>query len=144
MTSAPRFRNRKSRRYVNEVDGLNLRRLRCSIQWTAKVRLAMTGELLDAYLADCQWPKKTGETYYGCASTGLLFDKETGACRQSSYVSLLLDTLVPAKVSENEFLAWVKERQRGAEDWFRRRRDAGDEGETINDAMMEDDYAALD
>lgn len=108
-TRTPRFRNvKRSVRPVNEVDGLNMKALQSSIRWFGQVKLFQTGEVLDAYLAECTYPKRTGKVYYACASTGLLFDKQTGVCRQSSNVLLQIDSVAPAECSHKEFINWQK------------------------------------
>lgn len=55
-----------------------------------------TGEQEESLLGEAVWPKKTGKIYYACATTGLLFDKQTGVCVQTQRVGLLLDTLADA------------------------------------------------
>ena len=62
-------------------------------------------------LSMTKWPVKSGPGRYACVTTGLLFDTENGRCLQSSTLRLLLDTIVPAKMSKSELLRWVKERQ---------------------------------
>lgn len=92
--------------YYPEVDGLYMTRLQESIILRGMVRLHMTGEEDESMLADCEWPKKSGRIYLACAATGLLFDKQTGECRQSGRLSLRIDTLAAASPKEfNPFMA---------------------------------------
>ena len=79
----------------DEVNGLKMEPLQKSIQWMATVRLHQLNEDSESLLAETQWPPKTGPVYFACASTGLLFDKQSGRCLQSSRVTLLLDTVQP-------------------------------------------------
>lgn len=115
-THTARFQNvRRHARPHDEVVGLNMRRLQASIRWSGKVKLFLTGEVLDAYLAECTYPKRDGSPYYACASTGLLFDRQTGRCRQSSSVLLLIDSVAPTACSAKAFLTWQKARQASEE-----------------------------
>ena len=86
-------RGRKS--VHNEVNGVKMEPLQKSIRWVAMVRLHQLNEDSESLLAETQWPPKTGPVYFACASTGLLFDKQSGRCLQSSQVTLLLDTMEP-------------------------------------------------
>ena len=79
----------------DEVNGLKMDTLQKSVQWMATVRLHQLNEDSESLLAETQWPPKTGPVCFACASTGLLFDKQSGRCLQSSQVSLLLDTVKP-------------------------------------------------
>lgn len=89
-----------------EVTGLLMDRIAASIQWRGMVFLMHTGEREESLLGEAQWPKKTGKTYYACATTGLLFDKQTGACVQTQRVGLLLNTLASASPKDmRKFLA---------------------------------------
>lgn len=98
---------------VGMVDGLNVARLQSEIQWRGMVRLHQLNEDSESYLADVEWPKKSGSMYYGCVSTGLLFDKQSGACRQSSNVTLLMDTVETTKCTLTQFGKWHRERVMG-------------------------------
>ena len=98
---------------VGMVDGLNIARLQSEIQWRGMVRLHQLNEDSESYLADVEWPKKSGSMYYGCVSTGLLFDKQSGACRQSSNVTLLMDTVETTKCTLTQFGKWHRERVMG-------------------------------
>lgn len=149
-TRTARFRNVKhSARPVGEVVGLNMKRLQSAIRWSGKVKLFLTGEVLDAYLAECTYPKRDGTTYYACASTGLLFDKESGRCRQSSSVLLLIDSVAPVDCSYKAFCTWQKARQASEEQKAftisRRGPKPKDYAPTDDpDDETEDDYAAID
>lgn len=79
----------------DEVTGLKIETLQKSVQWLATVRLHQLNEDSESLLAETQWPLKVGPMYFACASTGLLFDKQSGRCLQSSRVTLLLDTVKP-------------------------------------------------
>ena len=98
---------------VGMVEGLNVARLQSEIQWRGMVRLHQLNEDSESYLADVEWPKKSGSMYYGCVSTGLLFDKQSGACRQSSNVTLLMDTVETTKCTLTQFGKWHRERVMG-------------------------------
>lgn len=89
-----------------EIDSLNMTKLECSIQWIGKVRLNLLKEESYSMLSDVEWPVKSGRMFYGCASTGLLFDKQSGRCMQSSNVSLLLDTVQEAACTRAAFAKW--------------------------------------
>jgi len=97
----------------SSVDGLNVQKLESRIEWRGMVRLHLLGEDDESMLANVEWPKASGRHYYGCASTGLLFDKETGRCLQSSQVTLVLDSVEAAKMSAYQFGKWRTERQTG-------------------------------
>lgn len=95
------------------VDGLNMTKLETSIQWIGKVRLHLLNEDSDSMLSDTEWPIQSGRMFYGCASTGLLFDKQSGRCLQSSNVSLLLDTLQEVECTKAKFMKWREARIAG-------------------------------
>lgn len=88
----------------------NMVKIQGSIQWAGMVRLHQTKEDNESKLAEYEWPVKSGRVYYACASTGLLFDKQSGRCVQSSNVELLLDTVAPEKCTIGQFNKWVKVR----------------------------------
>ena len=98
---------------VGMVEGLNVAKLQSEIQWRGMVRLHQLNEDSESYLADVEWPKKSGSMYYGCVSTGLLFDKQSGVCRQSSNVTLLMDTVETTKCTLTQFGKWHRERVMG-------------------------------
>lgn len=102
----------KSPAYVSSVDGLSMVKLRDSIKWMGMVHLGLLNEDDPSYLSDVEWPAKSGKMYYGCASTGLLFDKQSGRCLQSSNVNLIVDTVEPAKCTGAQFDRWKNERIR--------------------------------
>ncbi len=82
---------------MSEVTGLRMEKIVASIRWRGMVELHHTGEKEESLLGEVQWPKKKGPVYYACATTGLLFDKQSGKCVQTQRVDLLIDTLAPAK-----------------------------------------------
>ena len=86
-----------------EVDGLNMNGIQGTIRWTGLVHLDQTNEDLECLLSETVWPRKTGASYFACASTGLLFDKQTGECRQSRKMRLRLDTVAESKKSSTKY-----------------------------------------
>ena len=98
---------------VGMVEGLNVAKLQSAIQWRGMLRLHQLNEDSESYLAEVEWPKKSGRLHYACASTGLLFDKQSGACRQSSNVTLLMDTVETTKCTAAQFSKWHRERVMG-------------------------------
>lgn len=108
-----RIRTPKRALPINEVNGLCITDLQRSIHWNGQARLLQTGEDAECLLAECEWPKKSGNVFYACASTGLLFDKQSGACKQSSTVVLMLETLKPKRCTEKQFAAWLRARMEG-------------------------------
>lgn len=98
----------------SEVNGLRFQAIRSSIRWRAKVRLNVTGETDDSYLSEIEWPTKSGKRYYVDAATGLLFDKQTGLCKQASTVELDIGSLTRIEgFGRKQFAAWVKSRRNG-------------------------------
>ncbi len=98
---------------VGMVKGLNVARLQSEIQWRGIVRLHQLNEDSEGYLAETEWPVKSGRVWYACASSGLIFDKQTGACQQSSNVTLALDSLEPVKCTRTQFEKWRQARVQG-------------------------------
>lgn len=92
---------------------LNMDKLEGSIQWIGKVRLHQLNEESDSMLSDVEWPAKSGRVFYGCASTGLLFDKQSGRCMQSSNVTLQLETVQGVDCSRATFSKWKATRIAG-------------------------------
>jgi len=90
----------------NQVENLKMTSLQASIQWRGMVRLHQLNEDSESYLAEIEWPKKSGRIHYACASTGLLFDKQSGRCQQSSNVTLLLETVEETKCTLAQFGKW--------------------------------------
>lgn len=96
---------------TDEVNGLKMEPLQKSVRWTAMVRLHQLNEDSESLLAETAWPPKTGPLYFACVSTGLLFDKQSGRCLQSSRVTLLLDTVQPIVGSTRGlFKSWLDRR----------------------------------
>lgn len=96
-----------------QVENLKMTSLQASIQWRGMVRLHQLNEDSESYLAEVEWPKKSGRIYYGCASSGLLFDKQSGACRQSSNVTLDMGSVESVKFTAAQFGKWHRERVMG-------------------------------
>lgn len=89
-----------------QVEGLKMTSLQASIKWRGMVRLHQLNEDSESYLAEIEWPKLSGRLHYACASTGLLFDKQSGRCQQSSAVTLRLDTVEETKCTPAQFGKW--------------------------------------
>ena len=85
----------KRKAVVDEVVGLKMETLQNNIRWTGILRLHQLKEDSQSLLSETQWPKKTGPLYFVCVSTGLLFDKQSGRCVQSSRITLLMDSVTP-------------------------------------------------
>lgn len=92
------------------VDALNMEAVKKSIRWRGMVRLHQLREDDESLLGIARWPKKTGPEYYACATSGLLFDMDTGHCVQSHAVVLLIETISPA--APKEFDAYINSRRR--------------------------------
>lgn len=89
---------------------LSMARLQSRIKWRGIVRMHQLSEDDEAFLSELEHPKGSGAMFYACASTGLLFHKDTGACVQSSKLDLLLESIVETKCSPAQFEKWRKER----------------------------------
>ena len=98
---------------VGMVEGLNMTKIQNAIQWRGIVRLHQLNEDSEGYLAETEWPVKSGRLWYACASSGLIFDKQTGACQQSSNVRLALDSMEPVKFTRTQFEKWRSARVQG-------------------------------
>ena len=101
------------KRFSGEIDGINMVALQSSIHWRGDLRLLQLNENSESMLAEIEWPKKSGKLYWACASTGLLFDKQSGRCLQSSQVLLLPDTLAPIKCTRRDYDKWRNARVAG-------------------------------
>lgn len=97
---------------------VSMARLQSKIRWRGIVRLHQLSEDSEALLSEAEHQKGSGVMFYACASTGLLFDKTTGACIQSSSVSLLLESIVETKCSLVQFEKWLKERRKAIANKF--------------------------
>lgn len=117
MSNVPSWQRKTAKHYCSEVDGLNMTKIQGSVQWKGIVRLAQLNEDAESLLSDLEWPKKSGNHYFVCASTGLLFDKQTGACRQSTTVSLKIETVEPFKCTLAGYKKWLAARMTG--DWMK-------------------------
>lgn len=118
-----------------------------SIQWSGIVRLHQLNEDNESKLSSVQAGDKT---YYACASTGLLFDQQSGRCTMSSAVELKLDTVKPDKCTFGQFNKWVANRQAAGQKHLQLKRGPKPKGQRsvveqdFDDAGSEDvDFAAL-
>ena len=98
---------------VVEVEGLNFTRLQSTIKWRGMCKLLQLGEEAECYLAETAWPPKSDKMYYADASTGLLFDKQSGACKQGSSVTLDLASVQPVTFSLRQYKAWLSSKRTG-------------------------------
>jgi len=89
---------------------VNMLKLQSAIRWHGMVRLHQLNEDDASYLGEIERPKGSGRLFYACAATGLLFDKQSGRCLQSSKVDLLLDTVSEAQCTAGQFDKWIKAR----------------------------------
>ncbi|MFA7290919.1 MAG: hypothetical protein WC023_01600 [Rhodocyclaceae bacterium] len=105
--------SKPKKRVSGEVDGINMVALQSSIHWRGDLRLLQLNESSESMIAEAEWPKKSGKLYWACASTGLLFDKQSGRCLQSSQVLLLPETLAPIKCTRASFDKWRNARVMG-------------------------------
>ena len=105
--------------FQKDVNGLPFTLLQGDIRWVGQVRLHQLRQDDECLLSEVEWPKCSGVVWYVCVSSGLLFDKQTGACRQSTNVVLLLETVAPAgKLPAGFSGKWRKERkEREKFDW---------------------------
>lgn len=78
------------------VENLNMEKIKKTIKWSAKVRLHQLNEDDDSLIGETEWPKGSGDVYYVCATSGLLFKKQSGECLQSPHVQLKLETMEPS------------------------------------------------
>lgn len=129
-----------------------MNRIQASIKWAGQVRLHQIKEDHESLLAEYEWPPNSGKVYFACASTGLLFDKQSGACRQSSSVSLLIDTVAPRKCTVAGFNAWLAARRVGTCDALQIKRGPKPGGAAARTAREkaeseredDDEYAEMD
>lgn len=130
---------------IYEVDGLNFSEIARGVCWTGSVFLAMLGEHSESLLAEIEFPKGSGIEWFVCASTGLLFDKQSGACRQSTHVRLDLTSLKPDKMTSAEVRAWIKKRQDQSYEWsqIKLRRGPKPKG-SVQEPAVEDDYVEVE
>ena len=98
---------------VVEVEGLIFTCIQSTIQWRGMCKLHQLGEEAECLLAETAWPPKTDKLCYVDASTGLLFDKQTGACKQGSSVTLDIASVRPDKVSLRQYKAWLSSKRTG-------------------------------
>lgn len=95
---------------LQQVENLKMERVKRSIRWRGRVWLDQLSEWDDSLIGEAQWPPKSGVVYYACATSGLLFDKESGRCLQSINLTLDIGSLQPAK--PKDFDKYISERRR--------------------------------
>lgn len=67
--------------FPKDVNWLPFTLLQADIRWVGQVRLHQLRQDDECLLSEVEWPKRSGVFWYVCVSSGLLFDKHTGACR---------------------------------------------------------------
>ena len=101
----------KHRTRLVEVNDIPVLQLQKRITHRGTVNLHQLHETDECLMTDHEWPKKSGVIWYCCVATGLLFDKQTGQCRQSTLVNLDLSTVEPFYPGPEFFKKWRSERQ---------------------------------
>ena len=96
------------------IDSLPMKKIQGSIQWRGFVLLHITGERCESFLADFEYPIKSGTFWYADATTGLLFDKQTGACRQATTVALDLASIESSSMTRDGLRKRVAEKEKTA------------------------------
>lgn len=96
------------------VDSLPMRKIQETIKWRGFVKLHINGERCESFLSELEYPPKSGKSWYVDSTTGLLFDKQTGLCRQSTFVSLDM-ALEPSAMTRADLRKWVAEKEKS--DW---------------------------
>lgn len=131
---------------LGDVDGLCFSDIRAGVRWAGDVILELARDRAESLLSEYEYPSNSGVFWYCCASTGLLFDKKSGACRQSSRVRLDVASVreqprTPAQVS-----AWIAARQQAVYDWSTQKIKLGPKpkGSAPAQESTEDDYAEMD
>lgn len=118
-----------------EVNGLPFGKLQEAIKYRGNVMLHITGELDDCLLTDYEWPENSGVVWYCCVASGLLFDRQTGRCKQAETVSLAMESLVPFVADRTFYRKWTEERRkRQSFDWIKPAKEQEDD----------DEYAAVE
>lgn len=102
-SSLKKTRSRNSVRFDGSV---NVAALQGAIEWIGSVRIDLLNETKECMLAEIEWPKKSGNKCFGCATTGLIFDKQSGRCHQSSNVTLLVNSVVEHKCTSSQYQKW--------------------------------------
>ena len=122
---------------------LKMVRLQSSIKWHGLVRLHQLKEDDETYLSEIDHPSIGGTMVYVCASTGLMFDKQSGRCLQSSHMDLLLESVAETKCSAKQFVKWVNDRSASGNKNITIKRGPKPKGQR---SMVEQeyDYAAMD
>ncbi len=139
------FRKRNTNIGAGEVSGVDMKKLMSGVKWSGIMVLHLTSEREECFVSECEWPVKSGKIWYACASTGLLFDKQSGACRQSTHVRLDLTSLKPDKMTSAEVRAWIKKRQDQSYEWsqIKLRRGPKPKG-SVQEPAVEDDYVEVE
>ena len=101
---------KRSKRLI-EVNNVPILKLQKRIAFRGAVNLRQMHETDECLMADYEWPKNSGHIWFCCVSTGLLFDKRTGECRQSTLVNLDLSSVEPFSPAATFFKKWRSERQ---------------------------------
>ena len=107
---------KKLKSVFDEVVGLKMEPLQNDIRWTGTMRLHLLNEDSECLLSETQWPKRSGPVYFVCVSTGLLFDKQSGICKQSSRVTLKIDSVKPITGGVQHYAYFKKWRDRRVQD----------------------------
>lgn len=106
---------------MGEVRGLKLQQLQRRIKWSGVVLLEQTGDKSESILAEQEWPLKSGNLFYVCLDTGLIFSKQSGDCKQSTRVRLLLDTVTPIEMTQKQYTAWARKRDASEKNTYGRK-----------------------
>lgn len=88
-----------------------------NLKWFGKMNLHLLNEQADSWLAEIDWPLCSGKKHYVCASTGLVFNKETGREVRYSSVSLDLSTIEEKQCTEKEFRKWKAIARAASDGW---------------------------
>ena len=139
-----KYKKKATENGLGEVDGLNFAEIKRGVRWSGEVILELVRERSESLLAEYEYPVKSGVLWYCCATTGLLFDKQSGACRQSSNVRLDLATLREDKRTESQVNAWIAARQQAIYDWSTFKVKRGQKPKGSVQESTEDDYAEMD
>ena len=101
----------------NGFTGHDLGSYQARIKWKSLMNLHITGEAKETYLSETDWPLCSGNMHYVCASTGLIFNKETGREVRYSTVSLDLKTVEKTNISKTAFLKWLQKAKERIDEW---------------------------
>ena len=140
-----KFRKRNTNIGAGEVSGVDMKKLMSGVKWSGIMVLHLTSEREECFVSECEWPVKSGKIWYACASTGLLFDKQSGACRQSVLVSLDLASLKPEQITSKELRAWIRVRQDQSYDWATLKLRRGPKPKSyVADQEQDNEYAEME